>query len=317
MLFSIERKPEAADAEDEMTSHDIAILGNSGQVARALVRETAARGLRAMAGGRPRVDIADYHSLATFLYEAQPRIVVNAAAYTAVDKAESEPGEAFRINAEAPARLAALCAAARVPLIHISTDYVFDGQQTQPYVESDTRRPLGVYGASKAAGEDAVRAGCGQHIILRTSWVYSGEGHNFLRTMLRLGAERESLSVVDDQYGAPTSADDLASAILTIVAAIAQAGPDAPWGTYHLTGAGETTWHGFATEIFRLTAASGAKTPRLLPIPTREYPTPALRPASSRLDNGKIARSFGITLPSWQQSLAETLARHALRPTCP
>ncbi|MEQ1710240.1 MAG: dTDP-4-dehydrorhamnose reductase [Hyphomicrobium sp.] len=294
-----------------MTSHGIAILGSSGQVARALVREASARGVHATAGGRPRVDVADYHSVATFLYETQPRVVINAAAYTAVDKAESEPGEAFRINAEAPARLAALCAAARVPLIHISTDYVFDGQQTRPYVESDPMHPLGVYGASKAAGEDAVRTGCAEHIILRTSWVYSGEGHNFLRTMLRLGAEREIISVVDDQHGAPTSADDLAGAILTIAAAIEQAPPDALWGTFHLTGAGETTWYGFAVEIFRLAAASGSTTPRLVPIPTREYPTPALRPASSRLDNGKIGRTFGIALPSWQQSLAGMMARIA------
>lgn len=296
-----------------MTASRIAVLGGTGQVARALVRQGRLRDAAVVAGGRPAVDITDYRSLATFLYETQPAIVVNAAAYTAVDKAESEPQAAFETNAEAPARLAVMCAAARVPLIHISTDYVFDGEKGTPYVEDDPPRPLGVYGASKAAGEHAVRTGCPQHIILRTSWVYDAEGHNFLRTMLRLGSERDVVRVVDDQHGAPTAADALAAAILDIAARL-QARADIAWGTYHLCGGGSTTWHGFAAEIFRLAAQAGLRTPRLEAIPTSEYPTPALRPASSRLDNGKIAGAFGIALPPWQQSLAETMTRLTTRP---
>lgn len=292
-----------------MTTHDIAVLGNSGQLARALMRVASQCGLRAAAGGRPQVDISDYRSVATFLYEAQPRVVINAAAYTAVDKAESEPDEAFRINVEAPALLAVMCAAAGVPLIHISTDYVFDGQQTRPYVEDDTMQPLSVYGASKAAGEQAVRAGCPHHVILRTSWVYSRDGQNFLRTMLRLAGERDTVSVVSDQLGAPTLADDLAQAIVTISSTIANAGLEGPWGTYHITATGSTSWHGFAAEIFRQAAAAGIRTPNLVAIPSREFQTAARRPANSRLDNGKLARTFGIVMPDWERGVADTLAR--------
>lgn len=294
-----------------MTRHAIAILGGSGQVARALMREASVRGIQAAAGGRPGVDIADYRSVAAFLYETQPRVVINAAAYTAVDKAETDTDEAFRINAEAPARIAVMCAAAGVPLIQLSTDYVFDGQQSRPFVEDDAVHPLNVYGASKAAGELAVRAGCPQHIILRTSWVYGRDGQNFLRTMLRIGAERDTVSVVDDQYGAPTSADDLARAILTVASRIENTGGVGSWGTYHATASGETTWHGFATEIFRHAAAAGLRTPKLAPIPAREYPAAAIRPVNSRLDNGKLARTFGIVLPRWEAGVAETMAHLA------
>ncbi len=294
-----------------MTRHAIAVLGSSGQLARALVREASARGVTAAAGGRPDVEITDYRSVASYLYETQPRVVINAAAYTAVDKAESEPDEAFRINAEAPARLAVMCAAAGVPLIHVSTDYVFDGQQARAYLEDDAMHPLSAYGASKAAGEQAVRAGCPQHLILRTSWIYGRDGQNFLRTMLRLANERDIISVVNDQHGAPTSADDLASAILTIAENIENAGSDAAWGTYHATSAGETTWHGFASEIFRHAAAAGLRTPTLVAIPSSEFPTAALRPSNSRLDNGKLTRTFGIALPHWTSGVADTMAHLA------
>lgn len=292
-----------------MTRHSIAILGRSGQVARALMREASERGIDAAAVGRPDVEITDYHSVAAYLYEAQPRVVINAAAYTAVDKAESEPDEAFRVNAEAPARLAVMCAAAGVPLLHISTDYVFDGRLERPYLEDDAMQPLSVYGASKAAGEQAVRAGCPRHMILRTSWVYGRDGHNFMRSMLRLGSERDNLSVVNDQHGAPTSADDLARAILAIATKIEASGPDAGWGTYHMTASGETTWHGFAAEIFRLAAAEGLRTPNLTAIPSSAFPTAALRPRNSRLDNTRLARTFGVTLPHWTHGLADTM-RH-------
>ncbi len=295
-----------------MTHARIAVIGGTGQVARALAaREAAASGGGGaiIARGRPDVDITDHHSLASFLYAVQPAVVVNAAAYTAVDRAESEPEAAFRTNAEGPARLAVMCAAARAPLIHVSTDYVFDGTKAVPYAEDDALCPISVYGASKAAGEDAVRAGTPHHVILRTSWVYDAEGRNFLRTMLRLGAERDEVRVVGDQHGAPTSADDLAGAILSIAARLAGRETDGLWGTYHLTAGGETTWHGFAARIFERAAAAGIKTPRLEAIPTDAYPTAARRPANSRLDTSKIAGAFGISLPPWQAGVDRTVAR--------
>lgn len=304
-------------AGQEMTSKTIAVVGRSGQVASALLRTAEAKGIALAARGRPDIDLEDIQSVAEFLYETQPGVVVNAAAYTAVDKAESEPDAAFRLNAAGPARLAVICAAAGVPLIHISTDYVFDGAKQEAYAEDDAMRPLSVYGASKAAGEAGVRNGCPQHIILRTSWVYDGSGQNFLTTMLRLGATRDVLRVVNDQHGSPTHAGALATAILDIARQIEEDKDPGgggrfrskPWGTYHMTGGGVTTWHGFATEIFRLARAAGMTTPRLEPIPSSDYPTPAQRPKNSVLDNRKLAGTFGVTLPSWQAGVAAAMAR--------
>lgn len=298
-----------------MTGTRIAVIGGSGQVARALVRRADATGADIVAGGRPKVDITDPRGIAAFLYETQPAIVINAAAYTAVDRAEQEPEAAFAVNAEAPARLAVLCATARVPLVHLSTDYVFDGMKGAPYLESDPPSPLGTYGASKAAGEDAVRSGTPWHVIVRTSWVYDADGQNFLNTMLRLGEERNLVRVVDDQHGAPTSADDLAAAVLEMARQVLSAAPHAPWGTYHITGGGATTWHGFAREIFRLAALAGRRVPALEAIPTRAYPTPAKRPADSRLDTSKARDTFGISLPRWDASLAATLGQIFSRAT--
>lgn len=296
-----------------MTSKTIAVIGGSGQVAKALMRAAHAHGTNVVAKGRPDVDLADLDRIAGFLYETQPAVVINAAAYTAVDKAESEPDAAFRVNAEGPARLAVLCATAGVPLIHISTDYVFDGSKRSAYVEDDAICPLNVYGASKAAGEHAVRTGTPHHIILRTSWVYDGASPNFLTTMLRLGATRDVVRVVDDQHGSPTDANALAGAILAIALMLnnerdATTSGNGPWGTYHVTGSGVTTWHGFAAEIFRRARDTGMTTPRLEPIPASDYPTPALRPANSVLDNGKLARTFGITLPPWQDGVIAAIA---------
>jgi len=229
-------------------------------------------------------------------------VVVNAAAYTAVDRAEQEETLAYRVNAEAVDAMARACATRGVPLIHVSTDYVYDGAKPGPYVESDPTGPLNAYGRTKLAGEDRVRDRFPAHVILRTSWVYSAWGRNFMTTMLRLGAERDEVRVVDDQYGAPTSARDLAEAIGQIARQIT--GPAPQFGTYHYADAGETSWHGFAAEIFR---QAGLKA-RAVPIPAAEYPTPAKRPANSRLDAGKISRIFGIHPPAWQTSLAKVLA---------
>jgi dTDP-4-dehydrorhamnose reductase len=193
-------------------------------------------------------------------------------------------------------------------LVHISTDYVFDGSSRTPYVETDAVLPLSVYGASKAAGEMAVRRALVQNIIIRTAWVYGAHGGNFVKTMLRLGAERPELGVVDDQRGSPTSAFDLADAILQIAPRLVASSDPSLWGTYHLTGATETTWHGFATEIFRQASVRGAIVPRLKAITTAQYPTPARRPAYSCLDNSRFVSTFGFGLPDWRASLASCMS---------
>lgn len=285
----------------------IAVVGASGQVARALQRAGGWRGVKVVASGRPETDIADPVSVMALLLRARPRLVINAAAYTAVDKAESEPDLACRINAEGPCQLARICALNDIPLIHLSSDYVFDGAKPAPYVETDAPAPLGVYGASKLAGEDAVRSEHARHIILRTAWVYGPDGSNFVKTMLRLGAEREELRVVDEQVGAPTSARDIAEAILDIAGRLEAFPSPHLWGTYHLTATGSTTWHGFAAEIFRHAAATGMRTPRLVAIPASAYPAPARRPAHSVLSSTKISAAFGIRLPHWRTSLQRDL----------
>ncbi len=310
-----------------VTRTAIAVVGSRGQVARALVRVAAERGINLVARGRPEADLTERAGLAAFLAATNPALVVNAAAYTAVDKAEAEREAAFALNAEGPGRLAQLCGARGVPLVHLSTDYVFDGRGTRPYREDDAIAPASVYGASKAAGEVAIRAAQPQHVILRTAWVYDGEGQNFLRTMLRLAATRDEIGVVDDQQGSPTYAIDIANAILDLAPRLTApasadgpttAGPTtglAPWGTYHLTGAGTTTWAGFARMIFATAGPLGFKAARVKAITTADYPTPARRPAYSVLDNGKLAATFGIALPPWQEALARCLA--GMRPEPP
>jgi len=286
-----------------VTGRPVLVIGRTGQVASALADLGSIGSHPVICRGRPDVDLADPVTLARPLDDANPCIVINAAAYTAVDKAEDERAQAFAINAESPERLAALCAARDIPLVHLSTDYVFDGAATRPYCEDDAIAPLGVYGASKAAGEDAVRRNHSHHVIVRTAWVYSTSGQNFLRKMLRLGAERDELGIVDDQCGTPTYAADIARALGDIVHRLLSEEHFAEWGTYHMTNAGETTWYGFAREIFRLSAASGHRVPQLRPITSAEYPTPARRPAWSVLDTGKLHRVFGIALPPWQDGL--------------
>jgi dTDP-4-dehydrorhamnose reductase len=285
----------------------IAVIGASGQVARALARQGQLRGLPIAVGGRPDVDLNFTQSVTAFLDTAAPSLVINAAAYTAVDKAETDEASAVALNVEGPARLAAWCASRGVPLIHISTDFVFDGAKRTPYCEDDARNPLSAYGRTKSA----VRAALAEHIILRTAWVYSADGNNFLKTMLRLGAERDVLRVVADQAGTPTTADDIAAALLDITAAIQSGKVANPWGTYHFVADGQTTWHGFAAEIFATAAALGMKTPKLEAITTAEYPLPATRPAYSVLDTTKIRETFGVAPNPWQTGVAETVRQLA------
>lgn len=281
----------------------ILVTGAGGQVGWELARRGAAQGVRAFAHAE--LDIADAGRVDAVVGEMRPKVVVNAAAFTAVDKAESEREKAFLVNELGPRNLARACAAHGVPLIHISTDYVFDGAKSAPYVESDPVAPLGVYGASKLAGERAVLEAGAKAVILRTAWVYGAHGGNFVKTMLRLGAERDTLRVVNDQKGCPTAAGDLAGAILRLAARLPGSTDPARFGIFHCVGGGPTTWFHFARAIFD--AAKLAKTPALTPITTAEYPTPARRPANSVLECGKLAAVHGITLRDWPAALAEVL----------
>ena len=290
----------------------ILLLGANGQVGTELRRSLAPLGevISATRSGQlddracQRGDLADPSSLAMLIDHVAPDLVVNAAAHTAVDRAEQERDLAWRINAEAPGVLSDACARRGIRLVHYSTDYVFNGQGTRPYREDDPPAPLGVYGASKLAGEDAVRAGGARHLIFRTAWVYAPHSHNFLRTMLRVGAERDTLRVVADQVGTPTPA-----ALIADVTARALRHSADTSGTWHLTAAGQTSWHGFADAIFAGALARGllARAPRVEAITTADYPTPAARPAYSVLDTHKLRETFGISLPAWQDGLGGVL----------
>lgn len=282
----------------------ILIVGRQGQVARSLVERAREQGVEVSAIGRPDLDLEEKGSAREAIRRRAPKLVVNAAAYTMVDRAEEEPDRAFRINGEAAQEIAAAADGLGCPLIHLSTDYVFDGTATRPLVETDPVGPINVYGLSKLAGEEGVRSAGPRHIILRTSWVYSPFGNNFVRTMLRLGSEREELGIVADQRGCPTSAIDLADAILHL----ASLNPGAlQFGTYHLAGPGECSWAEFAEEVF---AAASPERPmaRVRPIATADYPTPARRPQYSVLDSGLFARTFGHAMPPRAPSLALTVA---------
>lgn len=283
----------------------ILITGGRGQLASALAR--LAR-VPVHLVGRPDFDFDRPETIAACFRAANPSLVVNAAAYTAVDNAEKDQDAAFRANRDGPAELARLCRDAGIPLIHVSTDYVFDGTKPSPYLEADPTGPQGVYGASKLAGEQAVLASGARAIILRTAWVYAAEGKNFLLTMLNLGKTRDRLTVVADQHGCPTAAADLASAILAIAERIERDGWEERFaGVFHASGTGETTWHGFAAAIFEEAARLGAKVPVVEPIPTSAYPTPAKRPANSRLDCDRLAAVFGLRLPPWHDSVVRTV----------
>jgi dTDP-4-dehydrorhamnose reductase len=279
------------------------VTGGSGQLATSLAKAAPHR-VRVV--GRPAFDFDDTATLDALFNGEAPALVVNAAAWTAVDLAESQPEAAARANASGPGHLAALCARHNTRLIHVSTDYVFDGEKGAPYVETDQVNPTGVYGATKLAGEQAVLAALPGAVILRTAWVYAETGKNFLRTMLNAATRMDRLRVVADQRGTPTNADDLAAAVLTVAEAMLRG--DAEGGIYHATGSGETTWHGFATAIFEAAGPRGWKVPAVDAIATADWPTPARRPADSRLDCGKLAGSFGARLPPWQTSLRRAVA---------
>ena len=295
------------------------LFGGNGQVGTELQRTLAPLGELVVAtrdgrsplgGAGVAADFNAPESLAQVIDAVAPDVVVNAAAYTAVDRAEADADAAFRVNAEAPGRIAEACARRGARLVHYSTDYVFDGKASRPYREDDAVAPLGVYGASKLAGERAIQASGADHLIFRTAWVYAAHGHNFLRTMLRLAAERDELRVVDDQVGTPTPA-----ALIADVTAHALAHLPARSDTWHLTPTGQTSWHGFAEAIFAGAIARGllARAPRVEPITTADYPTPAARPAYSVLDTGRLRETFGIALPAWQDGLGRVLDRLAGR----
>lgn len=287
----------------------ILITGASGQLGDALIKLCTARGLAFSAVSRPAFDFEQPETVAACFAAAKPTLVINAAAYTAVDAAESHAEAARAGNHTGPLLLAELCAGAKIPFIHVSTDYVFDGQKGAPYLESDPTGPTGVYGATKRDGEVAILASGAQAVILRTAWVYGAHGKNFCRTMLGAGRKMPSLRVVGDQRGSPTAAGDLAAAILGVVARIEQTGWRAEYrGIFHATGAGETTWHGFACAIFEAAAVLGQKAPEVAAIATADWPTPARRPADSRLDCSKLGQVFGVTLPPWRESLGPVVA---------
>ena len=285
----------------------VLILGCHGQIGSELLRARWAAGFALQGLARAELDIADGAATLAAVAASGAALVVNAAAYTAVDRAEAETALAFRVNRDGAANVAAACAATGAALIHVSTDYVFDGRQRTPYREDDPIAPLGAYGKSKAAGEAAIRAGLDRHIILRTAWVYGRTGENFVKTMLRLGAERDELRVVVDQVGSPSSAADVAQAIAQMAARF---DGGAPWGTYHYTGAGEVSWHGFAEAIFDLAFPYTGRRPRITAITTADYPTAAPRPAYSVLDCSKIAQRFGIEPRPWRDSLARMVSEH-------
>jgi dTDP-4-dehydrorhamnose reductase len=282
----------------------IFIAGEHGQVAQALAHAYKSRGDDVTLVGRSTISVTDQPHLLPAVINFNPDLVVNAAAYTAVDKAEDDREAAFAVNRDGAAAVAAAAQAADAPFIHLSTDYVFDGSKQTPYVETDPTNPLGVYGASKLAGEIAVASCAKNHVILRTSWVCSPIGHNFVKTMLRLARERDEVAVVDDQWGAPTFAADIAAAIVSIGDKLASVDVGSQFsGIYHSASAGETTWYRFAGEIMVRSAAKGGPACRVRAIASNEYPTRAKRPQNSRFDCSKLKQVFGIGLPAWQASL--------------
>ncbi|WP_439877300.1 dTDP-4-dehydrorhamnose reductase [Pseudomonas prosekii] len=284
----------------------ILINGQHGQVSQELQRHLSHLG-ELVVLGREQLDLAQPEQIRQQVQRIRPDLIINAAAHTAVDQAESEPQLAFAINASAPGILAEQALELGVPLIHYSTDYVFDGSKPAPYTEDDAPNPLGVYGKSKLAGEQAISAVQGQHLILRTSWVYSTHGRNFLLTMQRLLQEKPEMRIVADQIGAPTWAGTIARSTLALIERW-QAGNAGAWGTYHLTAQGETSWFGFAQAIGAALREQGKPCANLLPIPSSDYPTPAARPLNSRLDCSRLQREWGVSQADWQTALRECLA---------
>jgi dTDP-4-dehydrorhamnose reductase len=296
-----------------------AVVGSSGQLGNELVRQGKTSGIQLLTLDLPHIhlltlalpnfDITDPAAVEKQLRSGDISLVINTAGYTDVDRAEKEPEQAFAVNREGTSCLASRCNEIGVPFIHISTDYVFNGKKEGAYVETDPVSPLGIYGKSKAEGESEIRKRLTEHIIIRTSWLYSVHGRNFVKTMLKLGRDKKIVRVVADQYGCPTCAADLAGAIYRIAGQLSE-GVDIQWGIYNYCGDGVTSWHGFAETIFDIARRydSFAVT-QILPISTAEYPTPALRPANSALDCSKIRRNFGIQPRPWRESLAEVIEK--------
>lgn len=280
---------------------DFLVTGALGQVGQELRRHAAGRD--AVFVDRAALDITDAAAVARCLAEWKPRVVLNAAAYTAVDKAEAERDLALKVNGEAPGHLARACAEIGAALLHFSTDYVFDGSGTRAWREDDPPAPLSAYGVSKLAGEQAVQAALPRHVILRTAWVVSPFGSNFVNTMLRLAAERDELRVVADQFGGPTMAGDIAIACWRLADRIAVSQDPAHFGIFHFAGQPHVSWHAFASAIIAESARHGGRQPKVTAITTAEYPLPAPRPANSRLDGTKLARMHGIAAPDWRHSL--------------
>jgi dTDP-4-dehydrorhamnose reductase len=283
----------------------VLVAGADGQVGHEVRRAAWPAAWAILLCGRAALDITDAAALGRRLAGEKPDLAINLAAYTAVDRAEAEPDLAWKANCAGAALLAAACAEAGIPLVQLSTDYVFDGAKREPYREEDRVAPLGVYGASKEAGERAVRAALPRHVILRTSWVYGVHGGNFVKTMLRLMAQRPSLAVVADQTGCPTAAADIAAGLVAIARQIAAGEPQ--WGTFHFAGAGAVSWHGFAEAIVGLAAPRLGRRPPVAAIATADYPTAARRPVNSVLDCTRAAEAYGIVPRPWQTALAEVV----------
>ena len=288
----------------------IAVTGKEGQVALSLLERGAAAGHDIALVGRPELDLAgDAPAIMEAIDLARPDVIVSAAAFTAVDKAEAERDLAFAINGKGAGAVAAAAKAIGVPLVHLSTDYVFDGSKREPYGEEDQTGPTGVYGASKLAGEQAVLAAHDNVAILRTAWVYSPFGGNFVKTMLRLAGDRDEISVVDDQRGNPTSALDIADGVIAVSQNLVSGTNPAQRGIFHMAGSGEASWAEFARSIFGYSIAAGGPGARVKSIASADYPTPARRPANSRLNGDKLALTHGVRLPNWHQSTASIVAR--------
>ncbi|MBE7373489.1 dTDP-4-dehydrorhamnose reductase [Pseudomonas lopnurensis] len=286
----------------------ILVCGAGGQVGHELVDRAAAFGLDVLGPTRAQLDVSKPEQIAALMRQ-RPELIINAAAYTHVDNAETHAEQAYAVNLDGARNLAEAAAHAGIPLLHISTDYVFSGDASAPYRETDGTGPTGVYGASKLAGEEAIRACLESHLILRTSWVYGVHGHNFVKTMLRLGRQRDALGVVSDQFGCPTQAGRIASVLLTLASRYARDGR-LDWGLYHYSGSPSCSWYDFAVEIFRQGEAMGllARQPQVSPILTAQYPTPARRPAWSVLDCSRFETTFGLPPQPWQDDLSEVLA---------
>ena len=287
----------------------LAVTGKQGQVARSLIERGNERAVEVVAVGRPELDLSDSQSVRDVLEAARPDAIVSAAAYTSVDRAEQEPDIAFSINATGAGAVAAAARDLHVPIIHLSTDYVFNGDAARPYREDDATGPMGAYGRSKLAGETEVLSTTTNCVVLRTAWVYSPFGANFVKTMLRLAESRDEIAVVADQRGNPTGALDIADGIMAIAKNLVTESDRALHGVFHMTAAGEATWAELAEAIFAASRALGGPSARVRPIPSSDYPTPAKRPANSRLDCGKLALAHRVELPPWRESVHACVER--------